>query len=304
MEKEIQILHSQGLLNTEIAKIINKSPDTVAYYLKKLNLINNRNKKSIFNKDLIIKLLKEGNTIYFIKNFTQCSTTFIKKLAKENNIDVQSKEEYINSIKNITHNPFENLTNNEVNYWLGFLSADGAIFEDRVTLGLQELDYQHIEKFKNFLNSENLKICKTIKNTKLKKYIGYRVAFRNKEVVSFLNNLGITCKKSLTLNINLKINKDFLRGVIDGDGYIRKKGYEISIASGSKIFAKQLKNSINELFKINAKIYKSIKYSKNPKYTISILGKNNVKTVLTELYTNADIYLERKYLTALLVSNS
>lgn len=95
MKELIQKLHSEGLLNTEIAVIINKSPDTVAYYLKKFNLINNRNKNSIKNKDLILKLLKEGITTYNISKQTNCSTSVIGRIAKENNIITQTKKEYV-----------------------------------------------------------------------------------------------------------------------------------------------------------------------------------------------------------------
>ena len=300
MKETIQKLHSEGLWNTEIAVLINKSPDTVAYYLKKLNLINNRNKNVIENKDLILKLLKENITNYKINQITNCSISVIERIAKENNIITQSKKEYIDSIKQVTSNIFENLENKNVNYWLGFLTADGSIYEDRIRLGLQEQDLGHIIKFKDFVNKD-LKILKTIKDNK---YVGYNVCFRNKEIVYFLNELGITSNKSLTLNINLNITKDFLRGVIDGDGYIRKKGHEVSITTGSEIFAEQLKNSFVNLFNITPKIYKNSKNHKNTIYNVTILGKEKVKFVLKELYTNADTYLERKYQNAVLIGNN
>ena len=300
MKELIQKLHSEGLLNTEIAVIINKSPDTVAYYLKKFNLINNRNENSIRNKDLILKLLKKGITAYNISKQTNCSTSVISRIAKENNIITQTKEEYIEKIKKVKNNPFENLNDSNVNYWLGFLSADGSVYEDRIRLGLQEQDLTHIVKFKDFINSD-LRIIKTIKDNT---YIGYNVAFRNKEVVDFLINMGITNNKSLTLEMNLNITKDFIRGVVDGDGYIRKKGYEVSITTGSEIFAEQLKNSFVNLFNITPKIYKNSKNHKNTIYNVTILGKEKVKFVLKELYTNADTYLERKYQNAVLIGNS
>ena len=300
MKETIQKLHSEGLWNTEIAVLINKSPDTVAYYLKKLNLINNRNRNVIENKDLILKLLKENVTNYKINQITNCSISVVERIAKENNIITQSKKEYIDSVKQVTSNIFENLENKNVNYWLGFLTADGSIYEDRIRLGLQEQDLGHIIKFKNFVNKD-LNVSKTIKDNK---YIGYNVTFRNKEIVYFLNELGITSNKSLTLNINLNITKDFLRGVIDGDGYIRKKGYEISITTGSEIFAEQLQNSFVDLFNITPKIYKNSKNRINTIYNVTILGKEKVKFVLRELYNNADTYLERKYQNAVLIGNN
>lgn len=300
MKELIQKLHSEGMLNTEISVIINKSPDTVAYYLKKLNLINNRNKNSIINNDLIIKLLKEGVTAYNISKQTNCSTSVISRISKQNNIITQTKEEFIEKVKKVKHNPFEGLNNENINYWLGFLAADGSVYEDRIRLGLQEQDLNHIKKFKSFTDSD-LKIIKTIKDNT---HIGYNVAFRNKEVVNFLSSLGITNNKSLTLKMNLNITKDFLRGVIDGDGYIRKKGYEISISTCSEIFAEQLKDSFVNLFEITPKIYKNSKNRINTIYNVTILGKEKVKFVLRELYNNADTYLERKYQNAVLIGNS
>ena len=61
--------------------------------------------------------------------------------------------------------------------------------------------------------------------------------------------------ESRQIKMNLNFTKDFIRGVIDGDGYIRKKGYEISITTGSLEFAEQLKNSFITLFDIEPKIY-------------------------------------------------
>src|SRR5690606_8520356 len=177
----IQELHSENLLNTEIAKIIDKSPDTVAYYLKKLNLINNRNKNSVNNKNLIIKLLKDKNTIYSIEKLTNCSSTFIRKIARDNNINTQTKTQYISKIKLVKHNPFINLKDKNVNYWLGFLAADGGVYKDRLILGLQECDINHLYKYKQFINAD-LKIKKTIKDNK---YIGYTTSFRNKDVIKF-----------------------------------------------------------------------------------------------------------------------
>lgn len=296
MEKIILNLHKKGLIDTEIAKIINKSPDTVAYYRKKLNLVNNRNKNSIKNKNKILKLLKEKVTIYKIKKETGCSTTYIKKVAKNNNIDTLTKKDFINKVKKVKNNPFTNLQDPDTNYWLGFLAADGAIFEDRLSLTLQEQDYKHMVKFAKFI-SPSLKVKEIIHHNKYKLY---HVSFRNKEIVNYLHNLGITNRKSYTLNMNIKINKDFLRGVIDGDGYIRKNKYEISIVTASKKFAIQLKKAYKNLFNIEAKFYEF----KPNIYTISVLKKKEVKLILQELYFNAHIFLKRKYDNAVLISNN
>lgn len=296
MEKIILKLHQEGLIDTEIAKIINKSPDMVAYYRKKLKLLNNRNKNSIELKDDIIQMLKNKISIYKISKITKCSATYIKKIAKDNLILTLSKENFIDNIKKVKDNPFADLNSPNVNYWLGFLAADGNICDDRLSLTIQERDYEHLVKFTKFLKSD-LRIRKVIHYNK---FTQYNVSFRNKEVVNFLNTLGITKNKTFTLEMNTDLSKDFIRGLIDGDGYIRKNKYEISIVTGSENFAKQIMKAYKKLFNIEAKLYNF-----KPKiFTVSVIRKKDVQLILQELYTNADTFLERKYQNAVLIRNN
>ena len=54
----------------------------------------------------------------------------------------------------IWDNPFENLEDQDVQYWLGWLATDGYVgttIEKRCALQLQEKDIDVIEKFNKFL---------------------------------------------------------------------------------------------------------------------------------------------------------
>lgn len=298
LEKQVIELHSQGLIDTKIAKIIKRSSDQVAYYRKKHNLLNNRNNNLEINKEEVIKSLKLGETIYSIKKRLKVSATFIKRLAIINNIDTLIFNDMIEKRRLVKNNPFSDLNNKDVQYWLGFLAADGGIFENRVSLGLQEKDYNHIVKYANFIDPK-LKIYKVTKTINNKLFIGYRTGFRSIETSDFLKSIGITPFKSLTLDYKLSMTNDFIRGVIDGDGYIRKNHKEVSIATGSEIFAKQLQDFIKNYYKLNCTVRKT----KPNMYVVGVYGKNNVTIFLTELYENANTYLDRKYFNAMLNRN-
>ncbi len=291
LEQKVLYLHSKGLIDVVIAKEISKSPDTVAYYRKKHNLTSNFVKD--YNVKDILKALKTEETIYKISKRFKCSSTFLINLCNKNNIKKQTFKEYIDSIQIVKINPFKDLTCKNTNYWLGMLAADGSIHDTKIALTLQELDIKHIIKYRNFVNI-NLNIYKNIKDNK---HISYGTAFRNKEVVLFLHNIGLTNKKSFTLNYKPKITIDFLRGVIDGDGYIRKNGCEVSITTGSEIFANQLQKFIITNIKVNCTIRKV----KNI-FTVGVYGKLQVKELL-KIYKNADTYLNRKYDNAMLLRN-
>ena len=57
---------------------------------------------------------------------------------------------------NLNENFFDEL-NEKSAYWLGFLYADGYVssYENSIGISLKSEDINHLEKFKNFLNSIN-----------------------------------------------------------------------------------------------------------------------------------------------------
>src|SRR5579863_7404867 len=116
----------------------------------------------------------------------------------------------------VKENKFLELTR-DTYYFLGLLATDGSIYENRIELCFKEGDEDILYKFKEYLQSES-SIRKRIHNKKDKIYYGYRLAFRNKEIVEYLNTLGITKSKTFDLELNLDFNFDLLRGIIDGDG--------------------------------------------------------------------------------------
>lgn len=145
--------------------------------------------------------------------------------------------------KVIVTNPFVNLDDAEVSYWLGFIAADGSLSSstNNLRVALAEKDKEHLENYLKFLGggpTMRATYCKTFDKR------GYSVDFGSKEVKQFLISIGITPNKSKTLDIKIPLNRHFVRGVIDGDGSIQKprgyKGRTVTIVSGSKIFLQQI----------------------------------------------------------------
>ena len=121
----------------------------------------------------------------------------------------------------------------------------------------------------------------------------------------FLQNIGLTKRKSLTLSC-LKIPDqyfhDFLRGVIDGDGSIQKwrhatngnMQWSLRIVSGSPFFLPWIKGKIKKIMDIDGKIY-IVRRSerKNPLYILKY-GKFAAKVILRICYYNGGLALQRK----------
>lgn len=135
--------------------------------------------------------------------------------------------------KKVCNNPFADLSNPDVLYWLGWLATDGYIShkETRVTLSLSVKDVDVIEKFRDFV-SKKLVIKHTIHHGKFEMV---SVSFRNKEITDFLLILGFGENKTFNFIPNFGITWDYIRGVFEGDGYFRwNETKEVNITSACK----------------------------------------------------------------------
>lgn len=184
--------------------------------------------------------------------------------------------------RKVSHNPFKNLEDEKTQYWLGLIAADGWLYKG-IWLGLKDLNL--ITAYRDWI-SPNLTIHYSNKH-----HSTNRVGFGNKETVEFLINLGITPRKSLTLEINMPITRHFLRGVFDGDGYSPRIGQSVKITSGSLKFLNQLSKF---LFDNNIKNRIAIQQkSKNIIYALYVTA-SQFKAFYNLLYKDATIFMQRK----------
>lgn len=197
------------------------------------------------------------------------------------------------SAKNVlTH--FEVIDNEEKAYWLGFLYADGSIGskEDKIELGLAEQDLKQIEKFRNFIGINN-KISYR-ESTK-----SYRFSFRSSKCKQDLIKQGCVPKKSLILEFPTSIQvpqeliRHFIRGYFDGDGWFTNtdKCFQVGLI-GTEKFIQGFLNTIENINKTN-KIFNVHRENGAKRYIFSAY--QDVLNFLNYIYSDCNIYLERKY---------
>jgi len=181
-------------------------------------------------------------------------------------------------------------------YLLGFISTDGCIIEgtyegysDSLKFGVRRSDVDILEKIKREFRSAHA--ISEVGNA-------VHLAIASQKMVNDLKALGILYRKSLreeVLNVPQKYIQDFLRGIVDGDGSISisKEGYpNLSICGGKKIIS-FIRVYFLSKFNIFSKISRR-KKSKNYLFYIAYRS-NSAKTLIDYLYTNANLYLERKF---------
>lgn len=200
---------------------------------------------------------------------------------------------------------FEQINNPHKAYLLGFITADGAVVNDYLSIEVQSKDRGLIEFAQKQINpkasitpihyittriADNGQTYTKVKND-------FRIAFSAKKIGQDLQKYGVVQNKSKTLThvpvelIPNNLLPFYFRGLIDGDGCIHKDG-KVSIYSGSKPFIEDVQKVLIEQAGVSQLgIYQGTSY-------FITWGSKIDKTKLFEyLYQdlNATYYYPRKY---------
>lgn len=250
----------------------------------------------------VISQNKKREYVDFIKsNFNRFSQRKISKLLGigKTTVNRWSKEVGLIFKKHTANENFFDRFNEKSAYILGLIFADGNVSWNpkkgyySMTITASEKDKIHLENIRKTLSSTKPLLYS-------QKTKSYRLIINSKKMCQRLMQLGVTPRKSLTVEFpdipNSQI-KHFIRGVIDGDGHVRylnrKKSpyFEITISSGSRLFCEGFVKSIKEHAGIGANIRK---VGKNT-HLIQYSCKRGEK-LAEYIYSDANIFLKRKYL--------
>lgn len=138
------------------------------------------------------------------------------------------------------HKFFDVIDSHEKAYILGLIVSDGNIYKGKVSIALHKQDGYMLEKIKDLIGLGNIYDRK-----------GYFLLeiWNNYMCKSFIN-LGVTPNKSMTASIPevpKELQPHLLRGIWDGDGYIKPKGKVSCVVTGSELMSKQLSKIIFEI---------------------------------------------------------
>lgn len=204
--------------------------------------------------------------------------------------------------KKVCNNPFADLSNPDVLYWLGLLATDGCIShkETRVTLSLSIKDIDVIEKFRDFV-SKKLVIKHTIHHGKFEMV---SVSFRNKEITDFLLTLGFGNNKTFNFVPNFNITWDYIRGVFEGDGYFRWESIkEVNITSACKEHIQIIYDFV-KAHGINCLLREKITPKGTKMYDFEIYNKEGIIQFIDNIYNDANTFMNRKYYNARTIRNN
>ena len=205
----------------------------------------------LLENKIVIEYTERGKSINQIAKEYNLSWSKVKQILVYNNIPIiRKRNQFQNTENTVDENIFSIIDTKDKAYWLGCLYADGTIRTNRneISLELQEKDFSSVQAFHKFCNNSNI-IRKHVVYRNNKQYTSYCSSFSSAKVKQDLFRLGCTSQKSLSLVFPNSVQvsdvflADFIRGYIDGDGYIQydnqKHRYRIMIL-GTKEFLQGL----------------------------------------------------------------
>jgi transposase len=294
-------LYNEGKLIKEIAPLFNTSNSTVARTLKKASVASRHPSLSKEREQLAIDYYNKYHNMTKVGKLVHMSEKTVKDVLTSHGIKVLSNSE-AHKRCHIDEHYFDEIDNHRKAYYLGLMCADGTVSKknNRVQIALQERDKYVVEELKKDLRTD-YKISLLPYSKKNPKWSDQVcLTLTNTAVHDALVSHGVVPNKSQTLEFPINLKEEyyssFILGYMDGDGHItdHPKDRRCNLVSTEK-FCLSVAKIIKDKLDINSSIMLCHRKDNVPTRVLSIAGKNQVKKFLDWIYSESDIYLERKH---------
>lgn len=300
--------YQNGKTIREIAMLAGSSTRTVLKYNEKYNLnpntLNPNYQKDYYEKEWLEEQVRLYGNGLAISKATGYPANSLNRWINHYGL-VERK--YMTKQKcNQNDNFFEVIDTEEKAYWLGFIMADGNMYErsnpigSRYTLSikLKSTDLEHLEKFKQAIEYDGeIKIIASKRRDT--ETFGAEIRINSFKMCTDLIGHGIAPRKSgkecIPKTIPNELAVHFIRGFIDGDGHIggsMAKGRVARVCVDSS--SKTVVNQIAHWFCSNSNLIFCF-YKRGNMYSCKTQSKSVVYETLKIIYSSSTVYLTRKY---------
>lgn len=254
------------------------------------------------NELAMIDYYLEHPHIKYLELQRMFNTTTISRTFK-NWLNILGKEYKPHYKYSNNQNAFSSIETEEDAYWLGFITADGYINETngQLNINLGEIDLEHLKKFLRYMQFTEEEIPQIIKQRTGGAYtrdnITYTITICGRQLVNNLKQYGLFQGKSgkevpyKCASTTLEIA--YIRGLLDGDGYIRSSEYGVGLVGSQEILT-YVRNFLGQQLHWKDYLERYI-HPHGTIYKFAVGGKNISENILHLLYDNSNIYLDRKY---------
>lgn len=178
----------------------------------------------------------------------------------------------------------------EMAWVLGMFLSDGCMSSTNYTISFIQKDTAILDKIERTMEAS----CARPLPTKTRKTPSMLIS--SKEIFNDLLELGMTPSKSLTIkfpNVPKEFLPSFIRGVIDGDGWVQDRGYVMNITSGSF----DLSMGVYDVFRdwgLNSDVQMYENKNGSTFYRTWVRGKQDLINLHNIIYDDSDLFVEKK----------
>lgn len=227
-----------------------------------------------------------------------CSNDTILRFLRLSGIDIVKPTDlkFYKEGYTINRDAFKDLGTEESAYFYGWLLTDGWLIDTgRVGISVKRSDEDFILKFHKYLNLSTEVLRRDRPDSRTgKTYYSTELYFSDRTIRDRLKSLGMRARKSTkeTCPDVYKDNRHFWRGVLEGDGWIANHGNSYGCGI---VGSKELVRSFQEYCKLLGidKFY--TRCQSGDLYECTLKNKYTSTTLLTELYKDTSLFLDRKY---------
>ena len=198
----------------------------------------------------IIKMYKSGMSFKEMKPIIGLSDRAIRDVMYKHGVKMNREQSSGQPRKHKVNEDFFKVWTHEMAWVLGMFVTDGCVNNKIHSISFTQKDERILHLIANFMEADYvLAPNASTRSTPT-------LLINSEEIKKDLENLGIGPNKSLTVpfpDVPEEFLPSFVRGVIDGDGWVQKKGYVMNVTSGSKRFAEGLL-SVFQSWKLRSEI--------------------------------------------------
>lgn len=262
-------------------------------------------------QQIVINLVNEGKTVSEIAKQLGRNTSSVSSVVKRFNLT--PKKAYENTVKD---DFFDKIDSEEKAYLLGFFIADGCInkttdrSKGRFCINQSEDDQEIVEAYKEYLQiPSKIQIIDNQSGAKHRKP-QWRIRWTSVHMMETMENIyNIHPHKTTDTEFEFPINLipedlqgHFVRGFIDGDGYMGDNGqvhnFSVSIVGVSEKFLTMIGDLVSKATGMVYNLYKSkgktVDYISLRWSSERVDKLEKITDLKNYLYTNATIFLSRK----------
>jgi hypothetical protein len=233
--------------------------------------------------DIIIVMYKSGMSYKEMERITGISDRAIRNVLYKHQVEMNREQSSGQPRKHKVNEDYFKVWSHEMAWVLGMFITDGHMSSTTHSIVFSQKDEKVLRIIADYMEADYV-LAPTGPTKQTPSLI-----INSKEIKKDLEMMGITASKSLTLpfpDVPEEYMPSFIRGVIDGDGWVQKTGYVMNITTASELFAIGLRRVL-ESWTLRTEITNELGPSGKKIYRVWVKGKSELPKLAKIIYNDA-----------------